>query len=215
MTFSEGGITMTTRSGWRICFGVPNDFQDKDHIARKCLEVANAAQFPTDFEDVFEHLFGNENYKICLILDEEDQIYGFSIFAKLEEINTLHLHGIVLHPEAQGNELSLKMVETAIANESPMYLTAKTHNPRAFEALSKFALDESAYYPNANNDVIPEHIYELVKQNEFVSTADRYLIVRNAYPDEKIAQSYRNKNISRVFARLHAFDAQVIAVKLK
>lgn len=200
---------------WQVVFGVPADFADKGGIAQKCLQVANEAKFPTDYDDVYAHLFGEENYKICLIHDENGEICGFSIFAMLKEINTLHLHGIVLHPRAQGQGLSLKMVEKAIESESPMYLTAKTHNPRAFETLSKFALDESAYYPNADGASIPDHIYNLVRKNEFVDTADGDLIVRNAYPDEKIAQSFRNSGISRVFSRLNPFDAQVIVVKIK
>lgn len=201
--------------GWRICFGVPDDFRNKDDIASQCLDVANAAQFPTDFDDVFSHLFGDENYKICMAFDENDVLCGFSVFAKLEEIDTLHLHGIVLHPRAQGKGLSSKMIRTVIENDNPTFLTAKTHNPRMFETLSKFACDQSSFYPNVDNVHIPESIYELVSNNEFVNTADEYLIVRNAYPDEKIAQSFRNEKISSVFKRLNTMDAQVIVVKVK
>lgn len=76
--------------GWRICFGVPSDFRNKKDIARQCLEVANAAHFPTDYDDVFSHLFGNESYIICTISDKDGKLGGFSIFAKLEDIDTLY-----------------------------------------------------------------------------------------------------------------------------
>lgn len=201
--------------GWQIRFGVPKDFRDKEDIAMQCLDVANTAQFPTDFDDVFSHLFGNEDYKICMAFDEEEMLCGFSIFAKLEEIDTLHLHGIVLHPRAQGNGLSSKMISTVIESENPSFLTAKTHNPRMFETLAKFACNPSSFYPNVDNSNIPEYIYELVRNNEFVSSADEYLIVRDAYPDEKISQTFRNKKISNVFKRLNTKDAQVVVVKLK
>lgn len=201
--------------GWRICFGVPNNFRNKEEIALQCLDVANAAQFSTDFDDVFSHLFGNEDYKICMAFDENGVLGGFSIFAKLKDIDTLHLHGIVLHPRAQGKGLSSKMIETVIKNENPTFLTAKTHNLRMFETLMKFACDTSNFYPNVDNEDIPELIYELVRKNEFVSSADEFLIVRNAYPDEKISQTVRNAKISNVFKRLNTMDAQVIVVKVK
>lgn len=204
-----------TWSGWRICFGIPNDFRNKKDIAMQCLDVANAAQFSTDFDDVFSHLFGNENYMICFAFDQNNNLGGFSIFASLKDIDTVHLHGIVLHPRAQGEGLSSKMIKTVIENENPTFLTAKTHNPRIFETLSKFACTPSDFYPNVENTNIPDSIYELVRNNEFIDTADEYLIVRNAYPDEKIAQSFRNPKILNVFKRLNTFDAQAIVVKVK
>ena len=78
-----------------------------------------------------------------------------------------------------------------------------------------FAIDSKEFYPNVSNDVIPESIYELVKKNEFTENADEYLIVREAYPDEKIAQTFRNEKIANIFKRLNARDAQVIVVRAK
>ena len=150
-----------------------------------------------------------------MAFDENGVLGGFSIFAKLKDIDTFHLHGIVLHPRAQGKGLSSKMIETVIKNENPTFLTAKTHNSRIFETLMKFACDTSNFYPNVDDEDIPGLIYELVRKNEFVSSADEFLIVRNAYPDEKISQTVRNAKISNVFKRLNAMDAQVILVKVK
>ena len=180
--------------GWQICSGVAADFRNKQFVAEQCLSVANAANFPTDFDDVYSHLFGQDDYIVCLALDEEKQIGGFSVFAKLEEINTLHLHGIVLHPRAQGHGLSTKMVKN-IAKEAEMkYLTAKTHNPRVYETLTNLACEAGEFYPKIDT-YIPESVYELVRKNEFISMADENLIVREAYPDEKIMQSFRNPDI--------------------
>lgn len=201
--------------GWRICFGVPSDFRNKKDIARQCLDVANAAHFPTDYDDVFSHLFGNESYIICTISDKDGKLGGFSIFAKLEDIDTLYLHGIVLHPRAQGKGLSSKMIEIVIENTGLTFLSARTHNPRMFETLSKFACSPSEYYPNVDKSKIPEYIYDLVRKNKFTEEADEFLIVRNAYPDEKIAQTFRNEKISNVFKRLNTRDAQVIVVRAK
>ncbi len=201
--------------GWRICFGVPADFENKEEIAKQCLEVANAAHFPTDYKDVYDHLFGNKDYTICLAFDEDGSLDGFSVFAKLRDISTLYLHGVVLHPRAQGKGLSLMMIQTVFGSDNLTFISARTHNPRMFETLTRFAIDSKEFYPNVSNDVIPESIYELVKKNEFTESADEYLIVREAYPDEKIAQTFRNEKIANIFKRLNARDAQVIVVRAK
>lgn len=177
--------------GWRICFGVPADFENKEEIAKQCLEVANAAHFPTDYKDVYDHLFGNEDYTICLAFDEDGSLDGFSVFAKLRDISTV------------------------FGSDNLTFISARTHNPRMFETLTRFAIDSKEFYPNVSNDVIPESIYELVKKNEFTESADEYLIVREAYPDEKIAQTFRNEKIANIFKRLNARDAQVIVVRAK
>lgn len=201
--------------GWQICFGVPSDFRNKKDIARQCLDVANAAHFPTDYDDVFSHLFGNESYIICTASDKDGKLCGFSIFAKLEDIDTLYLHGIVLHPRAQGKGLSSKMIELVIEDTGLTFLSARTHNPRMFETLSRFACSASEYYPNVDKSQTPEYIYDLVRRNEFTEDVDEFLIVRNAYPDEKISQTFRNVRISKIFKRLNMRDAQVIVVKVK
>ena len=199
---------------WKISFGTPANFRDKRTIAEECLEVSKAAKFPTDYEDVFDHLFGNEAYHICILYNSEDRIMGFAIFANFKEINELYLHGIVLHPLAQGKGLSKKMIEAAIKNARPKYLSARTHNPRMFETLSSFAEMKNDFYPNFCEDDIPKEITELAKKNIFTSSADEVLIVRNAYPDEKLTQSFRNENLVVIWKRLGKRDAQVIIVKL-
>lgn len=203
-----------SKENWKISFGTPANYIDKRAIAEECLAVSNAAKFPTDYEDVYEHLFGNEAYHICMLYDSEDRIMGFAIFANLKEINELYLHGIVLHPQAQGKGLSKMMIEAAIKQVRPMYLSARTHNPRMFEILSSFAVNKMDFYPNFCEDEIPSEIFELVKHNEFTAEADEVLIVRDAYPDEKLTQSFRNENLALIWKRLGKCDAQVIIVKL-
>ena len=201
--------------GWQVSSGKPADFSNKAVIAKQCLEIANAAKFPTDYDDVFSHLFGNENYTICMVYDDNNLIVGFSVFAKLEEINTLYLHGIVLHPKAQGKGLSFKMIQKIIDEANLSFLSARTRNPRMFETITKFACSSNYCYPNLDNKEIPAHIFKLVKNNPFTNDADELLICRNAYPDKKLTQSFRDKRISSIFKQLNAKDAQVIVVKTK
>lgn len=200
--------------GWQISFGTPANFKNKQEVTEECLSLSLKARFPTDYVDVYEHLFGNEDYLICMLYNNNGSIMGYSIFANLEEIEVLYLHGIVLHPLAQGKGFSKKMIEAAIEQVTPKFLSARTHNPRMFETLSAFARNRDCYYPNVFTNEIPNEIYELVGKNEFTAKADKLLIVRNAYPDEKITQSFKNENIAKIFNRVNPNDAQVIVVRL-
>lgn len=200
--------------GWQISFGTPANFKNKRDVAEECLALSLEARFPTDYTDVYEHLFGNEDYLICMLYNYDGDIMGYSIFANLKEIDMLYLHGIVLHPIAQGKGFSKGMIEAAIKYVNPKFLSARTHNPRMFETLSSFASDTESYYPNVSTDEIPAEIYQLVGNNKFTAKAEEWLIVRNAYPDEKLAQSFKNQNIAKIFGRLKPNDAQVIVVRL-
>lgn len=200
--------------GWRISFGTPANFNNKPDVAEECLALSLEARFPTDYTDVYEHLFGNDDYLICMLYNNNGNIMGYSIFANLKEIDMLYLHGIVLHPLAQGKGFSKGMIESALKHVNPKFLSARTHNPRMFETLSSFASNTENYYPNVSTDEIPAEVHELVKNNEFTTKADELLIVRNAYPDEKIAQSFKNEDIAKIFERLNPNDAQVIVVRL-
>lgn len=200
--------------GWQISFGTPANFNNKQDVAEECLALSLEARFPTDYTDVYQHLFGNDDYLICMLYNKEGDIMGYSIFANLKEIDMLYLHGIVLHPLAQGKGFSKGMIKAALEHVNLKFLSARTHNPRMFETLSSFASDTDGYYPNVFTDEIPAEVYELVKNNEFTAKADELLIVRDAYPDEKIAQSFKNDDIVKIFGRLNPNDAQVIVVRL-
>ena len=45
--------------------------------------------------------------------------------------------------------------------------------------------------------------------------ADKDMVVRNAYPDEKIMQQVKDARIQRIFQKLNPTDAQVIVVCTK
>ena len=48
-----------------------------------------------------------------------------------------------------------------------------------------------------------------------MSEADEDMVVRNAYPDEKIVQEVKNESIYNIFKKLNPTDAQVIVVCTK
>jgi len=189
-----------------------------EYVVYSCLTIANNAKFPTDYIDVKEHLFESDDYIRLFIVDDEGrvpQIKGFLISALENGYNDnviLHCHGIILDPSIQGQGYSKMMIEKAISMTNPDVVTAKTHNPRCFNAFASLS-GAMAYYPNEYDDM-PEDILNLAKSDEFISVVNEHLIYLAAYPDEKIQQSHRNKDLHVVFDRLQPNDAQAIVVVL-
>ena len=189
-----------------------------EYIVYSCLDIASNAKFPTDYKDVKDHLFESDEYIRLFIIGDTNkipQIKGFLISALEKGYNDniiLHCHGIILHPEVQGLGLSKKIVNKAIEMTNPDIVTAKTHNPRCFNAFAN--LDGCiAYFPN-EYEYMPIDIIKLARSDEFIKDTNDELIYKNAYPDEKIQQSHRNEQLHIVFDKLNPNDAQAIVCVL-
>lgn len=191
----------------------------QEYITRCCLKIANLAQFPTDYNDVKEHLFGKDDYLRLFIVEENENVIpdikGFLIcdhFYGYNNMKFLHCHGIILNPDVQGLGLSKKLINYATNIINPDVVTAKTHNPRCFNSFIN--IDGAiSYYPNENN-YLPKEIVELAKSNTFIDQVNENLIYKNAYPDEKIQQSKRNNKIDTIFDKIEPRDAQAVIVIL-
>ena len=191
----------------------------KEYITKCCLNIANSASFPTDYDDVREHLFGKDEYLRLFIVEDSKKVVpdikGFLICDTLigyNDMKFLHCHGIILSPEIQGLGLSKKIINYAINLTSPDVVTAKTHNPRCFNSIINVE-GKVSYYPN-ENDYLPNQILELARSNPFINEVDDKLIFRDAYPDIKIQQTKRNENLNLIFDRVSPYDAQAIVVVL-
>ena len=192
----------------------------KEYIVESCLEIANSAQFPTDYNDVKDHLFEDDSYIRMFIVEEKENqvipnIKGFLISALFKGYNDntiLHCHGIILHPDIQGLGLSKALVAEAIKMTNPNILTAKTHNPRCFNSFAN-CYKLIAYYPNEYN-VLDDDIRKVAASDPFISVVNDDLVYKNAYPDEKIQQTNRNNGVKSIFQKLDSTDAQAIVVIL-
>jgi hypothetical protein len=191
----------------------------EEYIIKCCLNIANNANFPTNYEDVKNHLFENDNYLKFFIVEESDKVIpdikGFLIcdqFNGYKGMNFLHCHGIILSPDIQGLGLSKKLINHAVALTRPDVVTAKTHNPRCFNAFINIDSVVS-YYPNEYGD-LPSEILDLVSTNHHINQSDDKLIYRNAYPDVKIQQPKRNDKLDIIFNQLSLYDAQTVVVIL-
>lgn len=182
-------------------------------IANECLKIANDAKFPTDFQDVYDHLFEDDSYIILFVKNKEDIVKGFVIACQengYQDCKILHIHGIVLGPEIQGMGISKELIDYAIEKYQPDVVTAKTHNPRCFNTFASLGGGSYSFYPNDKE--IPEVVREIVKSDNFINCSDENLIYRDAYPDEKIQQSKKNPVVDLVFEKVGKYDAQSVVV---
>ena len=182
-------------------------------IANECLVIANDAKFPTDFKDVYDHLFEDESYIILFAKNALEKIKGFVIACEEKGYNDshiLHIHGIVLSPDIQGKGISKKIINYAIDKYHPDVVTAKTHNPRCFNAFANIGGGSHLFFPNGQP--IPDIVKEIVKSDYFINNSDEDLIYRDAYPDEKIQQSKNNPIVDIIFDKVGKYDAQSIVV---
>lgn len=184
-------------------------------ITKDCLEIANSASFPTDFNDVYSHLFGG-NYELAF-LRYGGNIKGFAVFDILE-INkkiVLHLHGMILHPSAQQIGNTKKLILNKVHECQADFLTFKTHNPRMYAVAKSIASCRENVFPNYI-EKIPEYIIEASKRNHFINNCNEDLVVKNAYQDEKIQQPVADSIIMQGFEQhVGKFDAQAVVVKLR
>ncbi len=182
-------------------------------IANECLTIANDAKFPTDFQDVYDHLFEDDSYIILFAKNVLGNIKGFVIACEEKGYNDcdiLHIHGIVLSPDIQGNGISKKMINYAVSKYHPDVVTAKTHNPRCFNAFANIDGGNHLFFPNGQP--IPDVIRMIVKSDKFINDSDEDLIYRDAYPDEKIQQSKSNPIVDIIFDKVGMYDAQSVVI---
>lgn len=203
--------------GLNIFIGIPNDFKNKKQVTNRCLEIANKAEFPTDYQDMYEHLFVDENAELFMVMDKGNQIYGFATCNNITESSNTYLDGIIIHPDIQGIGFGTKLLREIVKKDGNNFLTARTHNPRVYEMMSNvsYNLDQNLVFPNITSYKVPKEIWDVVYSHPAMKDADKDLVVRNAYPDEKIIQKVKNKSIYNVFNGLNPTDAQVIVVCTK
>jgi len=121
-----------------------SDVKNKREVACTCVELTKAANFPTDYDDVYSHLFDSPKNDIVFVTPSEvfrgNEVVGFAVFCIFDILNSkvMYLSGIVLHPNVQQKRVPKSIYEEALSIHNPDYITARTHNPRAFKSVASF-----------------------------------------------------------------------------
>ena len=201
-----------------IVYSSPSQFssENKAKVSMRCLEIAQSTNFPTNYQDVEQHLFGNEDSMLTFLVDDQGKIYGFATFDKLQEVKGLYLNGIILDDSIQSKGWSMYLLKSVILGSGCKFLMLRTHNQRMYESMRDVADDDNLVFPHpkGGNYKTPESVWGVVKSHPATMNADEKLIVRDAYPvgQEIKSQEIDEEDTKSLFKKLGEHDAQVVVV---
>ena len=165
---------------------------DKKKIADLAYRICGNAEFPVEYQDVYEHLFENDNLILKLLLNEENDLAGFGVFENyrlfLESqiITMLYLSGMVIDPKYQGKNISREIIKNAYKQLQSDLISLRTQNIAMAKSLLDTFNDNLFVMPGNNNDAL----LSCLRQTSPFEYIDEYGVIRNCYPN----QLYYNLN---------------------
>ncbi len=169
-----------------------NKTLDKKKIADSTYRICGNAEFPVEYQDVYEHLFENDNLILKLLLNEENNLAGFGVFENyrlfLESqiITMLYLSGMVIDPKYQGKNISREIIKNAYKQLQSDLISLRTQNIAMAKSLLDTFNDNLFVMPGNINDAI----LSCLRQASPFEDIDEYGVIRNCYPN----QLYYNLN---------------------
>ena len=169
-----------------------NKTLDKKKIADSAYRICGNAEFPVEYQDVYEHLFENDNLILKLLLNEENNLAGFGVFENyrlfLESqiITMLYLSGMVIDPKYQGKNISREIIKNAYKQLQSDLISLRTQNIAMAKSLLDIFNDNLFEMPGNINGVI----LSCLRQTSPFEDIDKYGAIRNCYPN----QLYYNLN---------------------
>ena len=177
----------------------------KESATLQCVDVANSTAFPTDYNDVYAHLFETDDLLKLFVIDDYNTIRGFAVFDSIKTIyNILYLSGMVLGKDIQGNGISKVLIRRALELLKGEIITLRTHNPRMYNSLIESVVNY-AHFPSIKK--VPYAIYELASTISYFNKIEENLIIRNCYEEELIQQKTNLKELDDIFGFLNPNDA--------
>ena len=114
---------------------------DKNTLAFSAYEICKRANFPVVEEDVYDHLFANDQAIVKLLLNNENNLSGFGVFENYELIledkvaTMLYLSGMVIDPKYQGHNISAQIIRNTYEPLQSDLISLRTQNIKMAEAL--------------------------------------------------------------------------------
>ena len=165
---------------------------DKKKFADSAYRICGNANFPVEYQDVYEHLFENDSLILKLLLNEENNLAGFGVFENyrlfLESkiITMLYLSGMVIDPRFQGKNISREIIKNAYRKIQADLISLRTQNIAMAKSLLDTFNDNLFVMPGNINDAI----LSCLRQASPFEDIDEYGVIRNCYPN----QLYYNLN---------------------
>ena len=174
----------------------------KEDTTLQCVEVADSTLFPTNYDDVYAHLFENDDLLKLFVVGDSDKIKGFSVFDTVRNnYNIMYLSGLVLGREIQGKGISKLLIREGLKLLKPEIITLRTRNPRMYQALVGSTLSYGSY----PDDTVPNEIYNLALTIPYFNGIQSNLVIKDCYNEELIQQDVSVRN--PVFKLLDSRDA--------
>lgn len=195
---------------YKINFIQLSEVLDKSKIIHDFLNIAKSAKFSTDYDDMYNHIFGSNKLQLCVIVDEKKIIRGFATYEHYTKENLVYIQGIIIEKSFQGKGGSKNLIHEIIKKTQCDYVMCRTHNPRIYELFENIS---SKIHPDLFEWQITSKVKELTSLTKDTINANEKLIVIDAYPDEKIQQKIKNKKIYEYFSQIGKRNAQVIIIE--
>lgn len=188
---------------------------DKKKIAETAYRICNKAAFPVEYQDVYEHLFANDNLILKLLLNKKKELAGFGVFENYsiplgdDIITMLYLSGMVIDPKYQGKNVSQDIIKDAYKQLHSDLISLRTQNIAMAKSLLN-TFDDSLFMMPGN---INEEILRFIRQVNPFKDIDDEGVIRECYPN----QLYYNLNAieSNFGIKLQATDALGVVIEPK
>lgn len=190
-----------------------NKTLDKKKIADSAYRICGNAKFPVEYQDVYEHLFENDDLILKLLINKENDLAGFgvfenySLFLESRIITMLYLSGMVIDPRYQGKNISREIIKNTYSQMQSDLISLRTQNIAMAKSLLDTFNDNLFTIPGGINN----EILSCLRQVGPFENINEYGVIRNCYPN----QLYYNLNaIQDNFGiKLHSTDALGVVIE--
>lgn len=176
----------------------------KEKTTLQCVAVADSTSFPTNYDDVYAHLFETNDLLKLFVVDNNYNIKGFAVFDTVNnDYRITYLSGMVLSGDIQGIGLSKELLRKGLESLKGDIITLRTRNPRMYRSLIK-SMPSFANFPNL---ITPNEIYELAQTIPYFMDIQQNLIIKNCYGTELLQQEAKLNGLDPLFKMLEPKDA--------
>ena len=158
----------------------------KKEVTDKAYEICNHASFPVEYQDVYNHLFENDNLILKLLLTDTGDLKGFGVFEKYDLklkddlITMLYLSGMVIDPEYQHKKISHDIIKKTYMEIKSDLISLRTQNIAMAKSLLDTFNDNLFMMPGMVNDSVLEYL----KTSKPFEDVNKDGIIKRCYPNQ-------------------------------
>lgn len=158
---------------------------NKQKIADLAYRICGNANFPVEYQDVYNHLFSNPNAILKLLIDG-DALAGFGVYEIYDlflndlDLSMLYLSGMVIDPMYQGKNISQIITRYAYEDAKCDLVSLRTQNI----AMAKSLLGTFIKTKFAMPGQVDISLMESLRQTEPFKDLNEEGIIKNCYENQ-------------------------------